>query len=192
MDATAATERDPADLVVLLDEDGEPTGTAPRLDVHTSDTPLHLAFSCHVTDGAGRLLLTRRALSKRAWPGVWTNAFCGHPRPGEDPVAAVHRYADHELGLVLGDLEPLLPDFRYRAVDPGGVVEHEVCPVWLGRTTTPPRLNPDEAVEWTWVTPRELRTTVAVAPWALRPWLVLQLDQLPADVSLLDRAGALP
>ncbi len=189
MDATAPQDRDAADLVVLLDDDGVPTGTAPRAEVHTTDTPLHLAFSCHVTDGAGRLLLTRRALGKRAWPGVWTNAFCGHPRPGEDPVDAVHRYAQHELGLVLDHLEPMLPDFRYRAVDASGVVEHEVCPVWLARATAAPQLNPDEAVESRWVTPRELRTTAEVAPWALSPWLVMQLEQLPVGASALDAVG---
>ena len=42
------------DLVVLLDDDGTPTGTAPRLDVHGADTPLHQAFSVHLFDDAGR------------------------------------------------------------------------------------------------------------------------------------------
>lgn len=186
---TADQDQEPADLVVLLADDARPVGTAPRADVHTDRTPLHLAFSCHVTDGSGRLLLTRRALNKRTWPGVWTNAFCGHPRPGEDPEQAVHRYAEHELGLRLDHLEPLLPDFRYRAVDASGVVEHEVCPVWLAQTTSAPSLNRDEAVEARWVTPQELRMTAEVAPWALSPWLVLQLDELPAGRSALDQVG---
>ncbi|WP_252976368.1 NUDIX domain-containing protein [Janibacter melonis] len=111
-----------------------PTGTAPQGGGAHDRHPLHLAFSCHVTDGAGRLLLTRRALGKRAWPGV-DQRLLRPPRPGEDPVDAVHRYAEHELGLVLDHLEPMLPDFRYRAVDASGVVEHEVCPVWLARAT---------------------------------------------------------
>ena len=187
--STADQDQDPADLVVLLADDARPVGTAPRAAVHTDRTTLHLAFSCHVTDGTGRLLLTRRALSKRTWPGVWTNAFCGHPRPGEDPLDAVHRYAEPELGLRLDHLEPLLPDFRYRAVDASGIVEHEVCPVWLAHTTSDPSLNRDEAVEARWVTPHELRTTAEVAPWALSPWLVLQLDELPAGRSALDQVG---
>ena len=74
------------ELVVLASAEGEPIGTAPKAEVHTTDTPLHFAFSAWLTCG-GKVLVTRRALSKRTWPGVWTNAFCGHPAPGEETAA---------------------------------------------------------------------------------------------------------
>src|SRR5690606_24486479 len=99
-------------LVVLLDDAGTPIGTADKSAVHTAETPLHLAFSCHVSDAEGRMLVTRRALTKATWPGVWTNAFCGHPAPGEAMVEAIARRARLELGIDLEQLEVLLPDFR--------------------------------------------------------------------------------
>src|SRR3954453_3814277 len=58
------------DLVVLLDDDGRPSGTAPRATVHGASTPLHLAFSCYLFDREGRLRLTRRAVPHRARGGA--------------------------------------------------------------------------------------------------------------------------
>lgn len=171
----------PADEVVLLDEHGRPCGTAPRGTVHGTDTPLHLAFSCYLLDPQGRVLVTRRALTKKTWPGVWTNSFCGHPRPGEDALEAVRRYGRHELGREVTVLRPLLPDFRYRAVDASGVVEHEICPVFLARTEGTPTPNPEEVMDLRWLTPAELVAAAASAPWAVSPWLVEQLAGLDAD-----------
>ncbi|WP_137295278.1 isopentenyl-diphosphate Delta-isomerase [Nocardioides dongxiaopingii] len=163
------------DLVVLLDESGKAIGTAPRATVHTTSTPLHLAFSCHLRDDAGRVLVTRRALGKRTWPGVWTNSFCGHPRPGESFEDAVRRHAQHELGIEVSDIESLLPDFRYHAIDAAGVVENEICPVFSARTASPaPVSNPDEVMEHRWVDVADVLSVVERAPWALSPWLVEQ------------------
>jgi isopentenyl-diphosphate delta-isomerase len=165
--------------VVLLSADGRPTGVADKATVHSRDTPLHLAFSCHVFDAAGRILVTRRALGKLTWPGVWTNSFCGHPAPGEQLEAAVARRAERELGLVLGGLRLVLPDFRYRAVDASGIVENEVCPVYTAAASTDAVLaNASEVAEWRWADPLSLRDAVTAAPWAFSPWLALQLPQL--------------
>jgi isopentenyl-diphosphate delta-isomerase len=81
-----------------------------------------------VFDAAGRLLLTRRALTKVSFPGLWTNSVCGHPAPGETDVDTVRRRAARELGMSVYDVLPALPHFRYRACF-AGVVENEICPV---------------------------------------------------------------
>ena len=170
------------DHVVLVDDEGRPVGSAPREGVHGAATPLHLAFSCHVVDDDGAILLSRRALTKRSWPGVWTNAFCGHPRPGEDLLDAVRRHGRDELGLTaLGDLTVVLPRFRYRAVDAHGTVENELCPVVLARVAgSRPTVVPDpsEAAEVVWVDASDLGRTSVHAPWALSPWLVAQVREL--------------
>ena len=169
------------DHVVLLDDAGSPVGTAPRATVHTRDTPLHLGFSCYLFRADGRLLLTRRALSKRTWPGVWTNSFCGHPRRGESLGQAVLRHGRHELGLdVVTDGEPVLPSFRYRAVDAGGVVENEICPVHFASVDRDPVPNPDEVMDWRWVRPGDVEELVGLAPWAVSPWMVEQVPGLRA------------
>ena len=66
--------------VILVDAQGKPFATREKYAAHTSETPLHLAFSSWLFNNEGQLLVTRRALSKKAWPGVWTNSVCGHPQ----------------------------------------------------------------------------------------------------------------
>lgn len=164
--------------VVLLDDAGNPVGVADKIAVHTAHTALHLAFSCHVYNPAGEVLVTRRALSKLTWAGVWTNSFCGHPAPGEDPVDAIARRGLFELGITVTDVTVVLPDFRYRAVDASGIVENEVCPVYRAVTTDAVAPNPDEVAEFAWVSPASLHEAAIAAPYAFSPWLGWQLEQL--------------
>lgn len=164
--------------VVLADDSGRPAGTADKATVHTARTPLHFAVSCYVFRESGELLVTRRALSKKTWPGVWTNSFCGHPAPDESNEDAVHRRARQELGLNASEVRLLLPDFRYRSTDASGIVENEICPVFSAVTTEEPVSDPDEVAEWRWVQLDDFASAVTSAPWAFSPWTVLQLPQL--------------
>ena len=166
-------------LVVLLDDDGRRIGTAPKASVHDAQTPLHLGFSCHVLLDDGRLLVSRRALTKRTFAGVWTNAFCGHPAPGEAVEDAVRRHGRDELGLELADLQTALPDFRYRATDANGVVEYEICPVFVARAASEPVANADEVAQLAAVAPADLAASLRCTPWAFSPWLVEQARLMP-------------
>ena len=163
--------------VVLVDDHGNPLGPADRDAVHGIDTPLHLAFSCYLFDTRGRVLLSRRALSKRTWPGVWTNSFCGHPQWGEPMPAAIERHAANELGVRVSAIRELLPDFRYRAVDSHGTVENEICPVFAAVTHDNIDPNPDEVADWAWVEPAAMVAAMTATPQVFSPWAVLQISQ---------------
>lgn len=169
-----------AELVVLLDDDGHAIGTAPKATVHGTTTPLHLAFSCYVLAENGQMLLTRRALGKKTWAGVWTNSFCGHPGPGEDIESAVRRRAMQELGVELGAVKLVLQDFRYLAVDAEGTMEHEICPVFVACIDREPTPNREEVIEWVWVEPESLSTSLGNAPFVYSPWLQAQFPLLNA------------
>ena len=177
------------EMVVLLSDEGEAIGTVPKAEVHTTETPLHLAFSCYVMNEQGQLLVTRRALDKRTWPGVWTNSFCGHPAPGEETQGAIERRAADELGAIVADIQVALPGFRYRAVDASGIVENEVCPVHVARLQSELVPRPDEVIEWAWVDPVGLAEAVERAPFAFSPWLAMQLPQL---LDWLNAGASLP
>lgn len=180
--------------VILLSDDGAPIGAADKAEVHTGDTPLHLAFSCWLFNEDGQLLLTRRALGKKTWPGVWTNSFCGHPGPGEDVPTAILRRSVEELRLPEGavlDVTPVLPEFRYRAVDSSGIVEYEVCPVYSaclapGHEALDP--NPDEVDSWHWADPADVVRAADATPFAFSPWLVEELAD-PRLRAAMEHAG---
>lgn len=172
------------ELIVLLDADGRATGTAPKAPSHHTDTPLHLAFSCYLTDPAGRVLITQRAHGKASFPSVWTNSCCGHPAPGESLREAVRRRVPDELGLEVEDLTLVLPEFRYRATAADGVVENELCPVVRARAAGELRLRPEEVADAEW---RDWDACVALADHpSASPWFRSQMDHLvplgaPAD-----------
>jgi isopentenyl-diphosphate delta-isomerase len=182
--SSAAPVRAPgAELVVLLDEGHRPVGTADKATVHQASTPLHLAFSCYLFDDADRLLVTRRALGKRTWPGVWTNSCCGHPGPGEPPEEAVRRRVREELGGEVTGLRLVLPEFAYRA-SMDGVEENELCPVYLGRLAGDVRPDDTEVAEVDRV------PWAAYVAWArgsagdradLSVWSRLQVEALEAE-----------
>jgi isopentenyl-diphosphate delta-isomerase len=167
--------------VVLLDEDGHAVGTMDKRSVHHRETPLHLAFSCYVFDGAGNVLVTRRALHKATFPGEWTNSCCGHPAPGEAISDAVRRRVLQELGITLDDPRLLLPAFRYRASTPDGIVENEMCPVYVATTTAVVKPDPDEVADAVWEPWPEFRATVLAGDRAISSWCREQVALLPTD-----------
>ena len=131
-----------AEHVILLDGRGRASGTRLKSEVHGTSTPLHLAFSCYAVDDAGRVLLAQRASTKQTFPGVWSNACCGHPLVGETLRGGVERRLRDELGVVVERAAVVLPDFTYRAAAPDGTVEHERCPVVVAEVKGPICVDP--------------------------------------------------
>lgn len=159
--------------VILLSEEGQRIGTCPKELVHTTDTVLHQAFSCHARNEAGEVLVTRRALSKVTWPGVWTNSFCGHPQPGESFEEAIARHA----------MRTRFQGLRYRAGVAGLPLSGRGCLGNRGKRNLPgfPAVidseitaNPDEVMDYCWVDPAKLGQALRATPWAFSPWLVMQ------------------
>ena len=171
-----------AELVVLVSADGHAIGTAPKATVHHADTPLHLAFSAYLFDDTGALLVTRRALDKATFPGVWTNSACGHPAPGEGLHEAARRRVRDELGVEVTDLRLVLPRFSYRA-EQDGVVEWELCPVLVGRLAgTSPGIvaDPAEVAESEWLAWPEFSAEVLAAWRPVSTWCREQVAELAA------------
>ncbi|CAG8999894.1 MAG: Isopentenyl-diphosphate Delta-isomerase [Candidatus Celerinatantimonas neptuna] len=166
------------ETVILLDQANKPIGEMDKLAVHHHQTPLHLAFSCYILNEQGKLLVTRRALTKQAWPGVWTNSVCGHPAQGEVIEDAVYRRADFELGMQISHPRLRVDEFSYYATDASGVVENEFCPIFSAVSLSEIVPNPEEVMDYQWVSPEKLNRSVDDIPWAFSPWMVEQIKAL--------------
>jgi len=167
------------DLIVYVDQNGVPTGeTAPKLEAHTLHTRLHLAFSCYIFNEKKQLLVTRRALAKKVWPGVWTNSVCGHPAPGESVKDAVVRRARYELGLEIKDLRVVLPTYSYKTPPFNGIVENEFCPVYFAVADGDLKPNPEEVEDYKWISWPEFLNEIKQDPETWSYWCKDQAPQL--------------
>ena len=167
-----------AEQVILVDEADREIGTSEKLAAHQQGGQLHRAFSVFLFDDAGRMLLQKRAIGKYHFGGLWTNACCGHPRPGEEVDASARRRLREELG-VESELREVF-SFVYTAEDPGsGLTERELDHVLVGRFGGEARPDPDEVDALRWVECPELERDLARHPERFTPWLAHVLERLP-------------
>ena len=124
------TRRDELEQVTLVDGDDNAIGPCGKLLAHR-DGKLHRAFSILITNPDGELLMQRRAAGKYHFAGLWSNACCGHPRPGESTIDAAGRRLGEEFGFT-ASLETV-GTLLYRVEDPvSGLIENEYLHVLHG------------------------------------------------------------
>lgn len=94
----------------IVSPQGKVVGKAPRSAVHGNPELLHPVVHVHIVNSAGDLFLQKRSPSKDLYPGRWDTAIGGHVLSGESIERALHREAEEELGISMGEFKPL---FRY-------------------------------------------------------------------------------
>lgn len=161
--------------VILVDENDAEVGTADKMQVHVSGE-LHRAFSVFLFDAAGRHILQRRAHHKYHTAGLFSNACCSHPAPGESVAAAVERRLQEELGVNC-PVRPVLK-MRYRCVLDDGLVEHEYDHIFVGTCTGALEPNPEEVAEIQLLDDLTLLRWLDSEPSAFTPWFRLALPDI--------------
>lgn len=165
--------------LILVDEHDQEIGHLSKAEAHLGSGCLHRAFSLFVFDLRGRLLMQRRAASKRLWPDYWSNSCCSHPRRGEDIRDAIHRRLHQELHLQC-PLEFLFK-FQYQAQFDHDGAEHELCSVYAGRTGDTPDLNRNEVSDLRYIEPAQLDQEMHESPRAFTPWFKLEWQRIRCE-----------
>ena len=160
---------------ILVDEQDRQTGTMEKIEAHKKALLLR-AFSIFVFNNAGQMMLQKRALSKYHSPGLWTNACCSHPRPGESLDMATQRRIVEEMGFQCEMREVF--SFIYKAPFEHGLTEHELDPVFMGIYNEYPEINPEEVAEWKWVDVEELLSEVGHHPEKYTVWFKIALKEM--------------
>lgn len=153
--------------LLLVNEQDEPVGTMEKMEAHRKGV-LHRAFSVFIFDAHGRMLLQQRAAQKYHGGGLWTNACCSHPHPGE----AVHEAAQRRLQEELGFTTPLekLFHFTYRAEVENGLVEHEFDHVYAGSYAGPVAPDPAEVAAYAFMEMSEVDRALEQSPEGFTTW----------------------
>jgi isopentenyl-diphosphate Delta-isomerase len=126
--------------VILVNEKDEQTGTMDKMEAHRLGC-LHRAFSVFVFNSRAEMLLQQRSNLKYHSGGLWTNACCSHPRPGEETSIAAQRRLKEELGFSVPVQKAF--DFLYQFTFDNGLTENEFDHVFIG--TYDGLINPDPA-----------------------------------------------
>ena len=168
-----------AESLILVDEADREVGYLSKTRCHEGRGVLHRAFSLLIFNERGELLLQRRSAGKRLWPHYWSNSCCSHPRRAEGMEAAIHRRLREELGLAC----PLhfLFKFQYQAQFDNVGAEHELCSVFIGRSTGRVLIDHDEISDWRWVSPERLTTELGTEAERFTPWFAMEWERITRD-----------
>ena len=110
-------------------------------------------------------------------PSGMVTVMTGISPHGQGEETTFAQIAADELGVDLGELSLVLPDFRYTARMASGVTENEVCPVFTATLDGDPQPDPAEVDSFAWVPWSGLAAAVD-DPERYSPWMRLQLPLL--------------
>ena len=161
--------------VILVNESDNPVGTQEKMAAH-EQANLHRAFSVFIFNAKGEMLLQQRAKDKYHSGGLWTNACCSHPRPGEKTIDAAHRRLQEEMGFDC-ELEEAF-HFIYKTEFDHGLTENELDHVFIGKYEGEIIPNPDEVEDYKWINLKNLKNDLEEKPDIFTSWFKIAFDEV--------------
>lgn len=167
------------DYVVLVDESDQQVGVMEKMEAHEKAL-LHRAFSVFLFNASGEMLLQQRALTKYHSGGLWTNACCSHPRPGESNIDAAKRRTLEELGISPSIRHAF--SFTYKAAFDNGLTEHEFDHVFVGQHNGEVHPDPAEVSAVCYKSMDLIRKELITDPHIYTEWFKIAFHQVEEHI----------
>jgi len=161
--------------IILVDEQDEQTGTMGKMEVHQKGM-LHRAFSIFIFNEKGEMLLHKRADKKYHSGGLWTNACCSHPKPGQKTLAAALLRLQEEMGFKTELTKAF--DFIYKAPLENGLTEYEFDHVFIGHYNGDIVPNADEVSDYCFKTVDEIKSSIIAHPDKYTVWFKIAFTKM--------------
>lgn len=158
-----------------MNESDEAIGRMEKMEAHEKAL-LHRAFSVFIFNAKGEMLLQQRADHKYHSAGLWTNACCSHPSPGEDTVTAATRRLNEELGFTT-PLENIF-SFIYRFDFDNGLTEYEYDHVFIGSYGGQIKPDKEEVKDFIFKPVEEIETSMKSEPGIYTAWFHIAFPRI--------------
>ena len=126
------------ELIDILTPEGKSTGkTALKSDAHKNGW-FHATAHIWFFTSNKKILLQKRALTKKVFPGIWDISVAGHIGAGEEVLEGAKREVFEEIGLILEDKDFIKIGTRIHQVNhENGIQDNEHHHVFIAELKTP-------------------------------------------------------
>ena len=164
------------EYLILVDQEDNPIGQMEKHLAHQLNKK-HRAFSVFLLDQDNNMILQKRAENKYHSAGLWTNACCGHPRPGEQTKDAAIRRSLEELGIQVNIQE--IFSLSYEEHLKNGLWENEFDHIFMGNYSDSDfNINKEEISELKTMSLNEIEDDIKVNPEAYTYWFKLIIPRI--------------
>jgi len=122
------------------------------------------------------MLLQRRAQNKYHSAGLWTNACCSQPKPGEDIKEAALRRLYEELGFST-TLNKIF-DFIYKSGFDNGLTEYEFDHVFIGDYDGVVIPDKNEVSDYCFMGLNEIQSSLQLKPEKFTAWFHIAMPRV--------------
>ena len=126
------------ELIDILTPEGKSTGkTALKSEAHKNGW-FHATAHIWFFTSDKKILLQKRALTKKVFPGIWDISVAGHIGAGEEILDGAKREVFEEIGLILEDKDLIKIGTRIHQVNhENGIQDNEHHHVFIAELKTP-------------------------------------------------------